>query len=422
MTALILLPLLLHAQTISGRITDEKGEPLSGGNVLILGTNTGTAANQDGYFSLNLRPGTISLRFSFIGYVSDTLTVTVQSGQKLQNDVRLRQSTLQMDMIEVFPTRYNSAEEVVLNAIREKQIYLSALHNYEYAAYSQTSFIPLRKDSVETIGGIAEIQSRGYFQAPNSFQEIVLARRRTANFSEVFNIFSTAERLNLDILPLLIHGAADTIKRGEFWVRSGRLTVKVLDRIAPDDPAFGVGYSARTKFLCESMRSQYSALRGEKETPEYFRSTLLMNYRYKGTFLEWNLRKRLRREQNFMAIDELIPKNALVTDLGCGHGFLSMMLSFTSPGRIITGIDRDARRVALADNCFSKTPRLKYLCEDFTHCTLPESDVFILLDVLQHVPQSEQQRLIGRCKEALSDSGIIIVRNTGHAVEVMRKT
>ena len=53
---------------VSGTITDASdGSPLPGATVLIKGTTTGTAADQDGKFQITAQSGDV-LVFSFIGY------------------------------------------------------------------------------------------------------------------------------------------------------------------------------------------------------------------------------------------------------------------------------------------------------------------------------------------------------------------
>ncbi len=64
----------VFAQTsgkLAGRITDPKGEPLIGANILVQGTNMGTTGDLNGYYSiLNLRTGTYSVEYRYIGYQS----------------------------------------------------------------------------------------------------------------------------------------------------------------------------------------------------------------------------------------------------------------------------------------------------------------------------------------------------------------
>lgn len=60
----------LAAQTISGTITDNQtNDPLSGANLLQVGTTNGVSTNADGTFSLVLSPeGSTKVRITFIGY------------------------------------------------------------------------------------------------------------------------------------------------------------------------------------------------------------------------------------------------------------------------------------------------------------------------------------------------------------------
>ncbi|WP_218779863.1 SusC/RagA family TonB-linked outer membrane protein [Hymenobacter crusticola] len=55
-------------QTVTGRITDEKGEALQGVTVLLKGTTNGTATGADGSYSLTVPDGNGTLLISFIGY------------------------------------------------------------------------------------------------------------------------------------------------------------------------------------------------------------------------------------------------------------------------------------------------------------------------------------------------------------------
>jgi len=73
---LLCIPLIAgNTGKISGRVTDKSsGDPLIGVNVLVKGTNLGTATDEDGfYFILQVPPGTYDVEYSYIGY--HTLTV-----------------------------------------------------------------------------------------------------------------------------------------------------------------------------------------------------------------------------------------------------------------------------------------------------------------------------------------------------------
>ena len=79
--ALLCLNISLFAQdgsTITGTIVDEANVPIPGVNVIITGTTTGTSTDFDGIYSINASSGDI-LQFSYIGYVTQNVTVGSQS-------------------------------------------------------------------------------------------------------------------------------------------------------------------------------------------------------------------------------------------------------------------------------------------------------------------------------------------------------
>ena len=72
----------LYAQerVITGKVTSkEDGQPVPGVNVVVQGTTRGTTTNEDGSFSLSLAPSDNALTFSFIGYKTQTITLSTQT-------------------------------------------------------------------------------------------------------------------------------------------------------------------------------------------------------------------------------------------------------------------------------------------------------------------------------------------------------
>lgn len=72
------------AVEISGRITDENGEPLPGANILEKGTTNGTTSDVNGSFSLTVAGESSVLVFSFIGYTTQELPVGRQTSFSVQ--------------------------------------------------------------------------------------------------------------------------------------------------------------------------------------------------------------------------------------------------------------------------------------------------------------------------------------------------
>ncbi|MDR0232396.1 MAG: TonB-dependent receptor [Dysgonamonadaceae bacterium] len=70
----------VYAQkTVSGTIIDETNMPLIGVTVMIKGTTTGTISDIDGNYSISVPNNNAILQYSFIGYITQSITVGNQS-------------------------------------------------------------------------------------------------------------------------------------------------------------------------------------------------------------------------------------------------------------------------------------------------------------------------------------------------------
>lgn len=78
-------------RTITGMVTDPKGEPMIGASVIVKGTTKGMVTDIDGKYSLEVPQGANTLVFSFVGF--QTKEVTLGSSNVI--DLQLGESTLQ---------------------------------------------------------------------------------------------------------------------------------------------------------------------------------------------------------------------------------------------------------------------------------------------------------------------------------------
>lgn len=223
--------------------------------------------------------------------------------------------------------------------------------------------------------------------------------------------FYLAEKLNLDILPIIIEGTGYTITKGDFLLKNGRITLKFLPRIRPDDTRFGIGYSERAKKIGHYFREEFSQLCDMTHQTAYFREKLIYNYLYKGPVLEWYMKIKTRLEKNYQPIHELLPKQGKLLDIGCGYGFMSYMLQFVSPQREITGIDYDEDKIETANNCFSRNDKINFKATDVMEFAFEDYDAIIMADVLHYLQPAQQKEIIERCIRHLRPGGIILIRD-----------
>ncbi len=224
--------------------------------------------------------------------------------------------------------------------------------------------------------------------------------------------FFLAEKLQTDILPLVIHGSGRVINKNSWYVNKGSMSLTFLPRIKPSDTSFGSTYQERTKKISSYFKENYSRIAEEKETPTYFRSKLIDTYLYKGPVLEWYLRIKLSLEKNYNPFVALIPKNASVLDLGCGYGFLCYMLHFVSPLREIVGVDFDEDKIDTANHAYSKGEMLHFEQANVVDYTIRKKyDVIVISDVLHYLTTAEQLDLLSNAFQNITDHGIVIIRD-----------
>ena len=198
--------------------------------------------------------------------------------------------------------------------------------------------------------------------------------------------FQLAHDLKIDILPIIIHGQNQCLKKSEFFLKRGTVVTTILPRIDLSKNEFGETIKEQTKGIQAYFKDEYAKVQSQFETPGYFSDYIKKNYLYKGPVLEWYTKIKIRLEKNYAFFEETVPKKARITDLGCGYGYLDYMLSLTSPGRLITGIDYDSDKIKIAQNCAIKNDHITFTAGNIIKLDFNESDVFILNDVLHYMP------------------------------------
>ena len=101
------LPLSAQNVVLSGQVRDAStGEPLIGVTVYNTNRRTGTTTNSQGNYTITLPSGrALELVFSYVGYASETQTITLTHDTKL--DIQLSQDTQNLREVQVYGTRHN---------------------------------------------------------------------------------------------------------------------------------------------------------------------------------------------------------------------------------------------------------------------------------------------------------------------------
>ena len=96
---------------VSGRIVDEKGNPIAGATIVIVGTTQGVASDGEGRYEIAVKPDDV-LRVSFIGYKTET--IDIKGKTKLNIQLNPTEENLEEVQVVAFGTQ---KKESVVSAI-----------------------------------------------------------------------------------------------------------------------------------------------------------------------------------------------------------------------------------------------------------------------------------------------------------------
>ncbi len=186
----LLLPLTAGAQTLSGRVTDEAtGEALPYASIYVQQTGSGATTNTEGRYELQLKPGTNTLVFQFLGYQTQVVEVSSSRGSM---DVQLRTEALDLDQVEVVSGAEDLSYSVIRRAIAKADYHRNQIDRYTADVYlkgkGKVDKIPKlfqkmaskedREEIEEVVGRnfTSETTSRISYTRPNTFSEEVISR------------------------------------------------------------------------------------------------------------------------------------------------------------------------------------------------------------------------------------------------------
>lgn len=130
---LFLIPTILFATPVKGKIIDSNGEVLSFASVYIEGTSIGTTSNLDGFYNLELEEGSHQLVFQYVGYISKVESVTIGK-ETVELNVSLKPLVNKLQEI-VITAGEDPAYRVIRKAIKKRKFYLNQRKEYSCDTY-----------------------------------------------------------------------------------------------------------------------------------------------------------------------------------------------------------------------------------------------------------------------------------------------
>lgn len=120
------------------------------------------------------------------------------------------------------------------------------------------------------------------------------------------------------------------------------------------------------------------------------------------------------RSKLLSVMDLLLPDEGPILDIGCGFGLFAAYFGQTQPGRAITGVDPDSRRIAMARRVCERIglEQHRFHVGDARDASLtgPFAGAYVL-DVMHHIPHADQERLLARLHDLLAPRGVLVLKD-----------
>ncbi len=200
--------------------------------------------------------------------------------------------------------------------------------------------------------------------------------------------FYLAQQLQLDILPLYIHGNSEALPKGDFVVNKNTLSTIIGERIPykPDET-----YAEKAKIVSKIFKSEFDDLRARLESKNYFTKKIIQSFLYKETEI-YNLVKQdvKKNEETYYALNSFFSTKESILHLADNYGQIDFVLALQHSGRKITSCINDEDKRAIACSNYLNVHRnIKFVEE------LPELGSKLLLSKTLDGTLDEANKLSG---------------------------
>ena len=119
----LLTPMMLFAQSVTGKVTSEAGDPLANANIVVVGTDKGTVTDEGGMFMLDLDAGSYTITATVIGFKPQSQMVQLNEGD---NDLTmafvLPLNVIELSDVEVLASRADEKTPVAYSMVTKEDM------------------------------------------------------------------------------------------------------------------------------------------------------------------------------------------------------------------------------------------------------------------------------------------------------------
>jgi 1-acyl-sn-glycerol-3-phosphate acyltransferase len=173
--------------------------------------------------------------------------------------------------------------------------------------------------------------------------------------------FQLAQALNVDILPVFIHGAHHVMPKKDFVLREGHLHVEIGERMPANEVA-AIDARALTTQFHKHYVEHYTELRNQLENTKYVMPFVRYKYIYKGNEVERSCRKNMKKiRAHADEIDAMQHESILLNNRG--YGELAWTLALVHKETQVYAVEADEDKYLIAAHTSYIPENLHFLNE-----------------------------------------------------------
>lgn len=245
----------------------------------------------------------------------------------------------------------------VLMGVSDKLIFLTNDWVWHSPVYGniihKAEYLPISDGIDKILPQLRDLTARGYSivvfpEGTRSYDSTILRFHKGA--------FYIAKQLNLDIIPMVLHGAGYYLPKYDIVFRTGNITLHIFPRISReklnnDFPEL----KQQTSYFRQLIKESYNSISESKENSHYFYSLVRYKYVHRGWFVWSEAKNILMRLSNFKDYIDNVPDGiAKVRIINSGIGIFPLFYALVNKGVEVYAYEENENLFQIAIN----TPHL----------------------------------------------------------------
>lgn len=146
--------------------------------------------------------------------------------------------------------------------------------------------------------------------------------------------FLLAQKYQIDVIPLYIHGNADLLPKGDFIIFDGHHYLEIGKRIKFDEATKEENLKDVTKRINTNFRNHFQKIRDEKEGVDYFKEKIKLNFLYKLPEITQQAKEEFETNKLiYHKMNDKFSGNESILRIGNDLGIWDLMLTFQQQRR-----------------------------------------------------------------------------------------